>query len=391
MRYKEKRLKFKSLTELKREAGMIKNAQLIEFLEIKKEQIKNLEFLPTIENILQEMPDFKEVLINKEISTTTRDWLRRNGLSLSELKLLGNQGLYYYQLQQILNPLKKEIINYSFIPTTENVIPLNIEFENINYLADIISRWLKENNIATNLSEYLCNAGILNDTQILKKFLDSKYDEIFRGNYYPTIKNLRREQDLNGITIESYSTLNNIRYEWFNERIGKTINQIIEEFEPTYDQLGVQLTSYGYPPKFKSQKFRISNAIFQTVMIGSEGDDLKLFEPPKKYSSFQSFFNYLRKNGKWNYVDILTGEIFTLQNYLNGEIGLHHINFIKNDIRPDNLVFLFKNYHNFITKARSHFTDLFGFFTTLLEKNINSLKKNQIPASWKLGWRKLAL
>ena len=390
-RYKEKRLKFKSLTELKREAGMIKNAQLVKFLEIKKEQIKNLEFLPTIENILQDMPDFKEVLTNKEISTTTLDWLRRNGMSLSELKVLGNQGLYYYQLEQILNPLKKEIINCSFIPTTENVIPLNNELKKINYLSDFISRWLKENNIATNLSEYLYNAGILNNTQILRNFLDSKYDEILRGNYYPTIKNLRREQDLIGIIIDSYSTLNNTRYEWFNERIGKTMNQIIEEFEPTYDQLGVQLTSHGYPPKFKSQKFRIFNAIFQTVMIGSEGDDLILFEPPKKFSSFQSLFNYLRKNGKWNFVDILTGDIFTLQDYLNGEIGLHHINFKKTDIRPDNLVFLFKNYHNFITMSRHHFTDLYDFFTGLLVENVDSLKKNQIPASWKIGWRKLAL
>lgn len=389
-RYKENRVKFRSLTELKREAGIIKNAKLLEFLENKKKRIKNLEFLPTIENILQEMPDFRDKFTNDEISKISYNWLKKYDISLSELKELSNQGLYYNQLKGILNPLKKEISNFSFIPTTENVTILNREFNNINYLADLISRWLKKNEIASNLSEYLCNAGILSDAQLLRNFLDSKYDKILVGNYYPTLKNLRKEKDELGLKIDDYSNLNKIRAEWFNERIGKTMSQLIDEFEPSYNQLGVSLTSHGYPPKFKSQKFRIYNAIFQTVMIVNESE-LSIFKPSKKFSALKHYLTHLKKQRNWYFVDILSGEIFTFQDYLNGEIELHHINFKKTDIRPDNLVFLFKNYHNFITMARYHFTDLFDFFTLLLVENVDSLKNNQIPNSWNIGWRKLAL
>jgi len=229
----------------------------------------------------------------------------------------------------------------------------------------------------------------MSDGRCLKDFLDSKYLEIKSGNYYPTIKNLRKETDQIGIDIDSYTNLNKIRYEWFIERIGKSMTQLIEEFEPTYQQLGVELTSHGYPPKFKSQKFRISNALFQTVMMMGQ-NNLIIIDPPKAFSSFQSFFNYLKKYYQWNFVDILTGEVFTLHDYLNGEIGLHHINFKKVDIRPDNLVFLFKDYHNFITSSKQHFIQLFDFFTRILQKNVKSLKQNTIPTSWKVRWRELA-
>ncbi len=390
-RYEKEEIRFESLIKLKLEAGSIKNAKMIEFLNKMRKKIEKLEFLPTIDNLLQERPDFAEIegLTNEEISKITYDWLKQNGTSLSELKDQAKLGLYYNQLKKILDPRIMDIKNHVFIPTAENINIITDEFVNLNYLTDYISRWLCANRIANNLTEYLYDVGIMSDGRCLKDFLDSKYLEIKNGNYYPTIKNLRKETDQIGIDIDSYINLNKIRYEWFIERIGKSMTQLIEEFEPTYQQLGVELTSHGYPPKFKSQKFRISNALFQTVMIMGQ-NNLIIIDPPKTFSSFQSFFNYLKKYYQWNFVDILTGEVFTLQDYLNGEIGLHHINFKKVDIRPDNLVFLFKDYHNFITSSKQHFIQLFDFFTRILQKNIKSLKQNTIPTSWKVRWRELA-
>ncbi len=85
-----------------------------------------------------------------------------------------------------------------------------------------------------------------------------------------------------------------------------------------------------------------------------------------------------------------TGEIFTLQYLYNGKIDLHHINFIKTDLRPDNLVFLFRDNHNIITQSKHHFKVLCDFLTTLLHENIESIMQNRIPESWIVGWRKLA-
>lgn len=91
-----------------------------------------------------------------------------------------------------------------------------------------------------------------------------------------------------------------------------------------------------------------------------------------------------------NFIDILTGEIFTLQYLIDGIIDLHHINFIKTDLRPENLVFLFRDNHNIITQSKYHFKVLYDFLTKLLHENIKSLMQNRIPKSWIIGWRKLA-
>ncbi|MFX1260233.1 MAG: hypothetical protein ACFFAN_20475, partial [Promethearchaeota archaeon] len=265
-RYEKKQIRFESLTKLKLEAGSIKNAIVVDFLNKMREKIEKLEFFPTIENLLQERPDFVEIegLTNEELSKITYDWLKQNSTSLSKLKDQAKQGLYYNQLKKILDPRRSDIKNYAFIPIPENINFISNELGNLRYLADYISRWLCDNRIANNLTEYLYNIGIMSDGRYLKDFLDSKYLEIIKGKYFPTIKNLRKKQDQIGIDIDSFTNLNKIRYEWFIERIGKSMTQLIEEFEPTYQQLGVELTSHGYPPKFKSQKFRISNAIFQT-------------------------------------------------------------------------------------------------------------------------------
>ena len=104
----------------------------------------------------------------------------------------------------------------------------------------------------------------------------------------------------------------------------------------------------------------------------------------------EAFFTFLDKNEQWHFVDMLTGEIFTKSDYLHGKIDLHHINFDKTDLAPDNLCFLFRDNHNFVTKSKHHFIELCNFLTKLLRENVDLLKQNKIPTSWKVGWRKLA-
>lgn len=387
-RSEDGRVNFQNLNELKLKAGLIKSAEVKEFLNSKKPQIKALEFLPTTGNIIQEKPDLRN---NPRLNKATGEWLSQNNLpSITQLRELADQEPLKVELKKILAPRIKDIKNHVFIPTAENINNISEKFANLNYLTDYISRWLKENEIAGNLTAYLEGAGIKGESQRLKDFLDFKYPEINIGQYFPTIRNLRKDQDEIGVDINSYANLNNIRWEWFNDNIGKTMAQLIEEFDPNYEQLGVEVPSHGYPPKFKSQKFRVINAIFQTIIIKNQNELIK-FNPSKKFSGLHSFFNYIKKGGQWSFVDILTGEIFTLQDKINGEIELHHINFIKTDLNPDNLVFLFKNNHNFITISKYHFTSLFNFLTRLLQENIELIKQSKIPRSWKVGWRKLAL
>lgn len=385
-RYRNKKCNLSSLTELKLRAGLIKNAEIKDFLDSKKPEIKNLEFLPTKSNIVQVRPDFKD---NSRLNKVICEWLQQNKLpSITKLKELANQEPFMRKVFNILDSRKKDIKDKNFLPTVENILNINNEFDDKVLLREYINRWLKKNNIANNLKAYLYNIGIKSSARALIDFFNFKYPAIICGKYFPTIQNLRKDQAQIGIDINNYSNLDKIRWNWFNEKVGTSMSQLIEDFNPTYDQLGVKLYN-GYPPKFKSQKFRVFNAIFQTVMIRSQ-NELQKFKPTKVFSSFKSFFNYINKNEHWKFVDVLTGEIFTLQNYLYHEIDLHHINFIRTDLGPDNLVFLFEDNHHQITSAKKYYEKLYEFLTKLLQENLEYLEQNKIPRSWKVGWRKLA-
>ncbi|MFX1395039.1 MAG: hypothetical protein ACFFAH_15915 [Promethearchaeota archaeon] len=386
-RFKDNKLKFRSLTDLKRKAGVIKNNKVNQFLDSKRSQIETLEFLPTTENVIRERLEFKKI---PNISKIIAEWLKINKFpSITELKELSNQESFIRKLRKVLDPLKDEIKNHDFLPTIENFQKFNIEFDDKELLREYINRWLKDNNIANNLKEYLYNIGIKSNARSITDFLDSKKQEIENGDFYPTRYNLRKFQNQIDVDINNFSNLDKIRWKWFEEKIGKSMTQLIDENNPTYKELGVKLTSHGYPPKFKSTKFKVLNATFQTVMIKNE-NELITFNPTNSFSNFRNFFKYLRKNEDWKFVDILTGEIFMLKDIFQGIIDLHHINFIKTDLRPENLCYLFRNNHNIITKSKYHYEALFQFITKLLQKNIESLEQNNIPKSWKVDWRIIA-
>lgn len=373
---------------MKEAANLIESVPVYEYLDEKKPLIEKHEFLPTVDNIIQELPDFRNV---RNLSALIYTWLKNNNLpSITRLKELTNQESIRRKLHNILDPLKKEIENFEFPPTVENIREISDEFDDFDDLPIYISRWLNENNITPNLTEYLHNIGIMSDSRRLKDFLDLKYPDIANGDYFATIKNLRQDQDQIGIDIDSMTTLNMIRAEWHNKNFGKSMTQLIDEFDPSYDQLGYDIQWHGYPAQFRSDKLRVMNAEFQVYMLVNQ-TELKGFNAPQKFNSLESLLKYLRTNLRWKFVDILTGEIFTLKDLYKGNIILHHLNFQKEDLSPDNLVYIFRNTHGLINAAERYDKELLEFFTTLLILNINSLKEYMIPSSWLIGWRNIAL
>jgi len=199
----------------------------------------------------------------------------------------------------------------------------------------------------------------------------------------------KKDQADIGIDIDSMTALNTVRAEWYNKNFRKTMTQLIYEFDPSYDQLGYDIQSYGYPAQFNSPKLQVMNAEFQIfILINQTG--LGRFNPTKKFSSLESLLKYLNRNEQWKFVDILTGEVFTLQDFYKQNIILHHINFRKEDLSPDNLVYIFRDTQGFINASERYDKELLDFFTNLLRDNINSLKNNMIPRSWTVDWRILA-
>ena len=59
-RYQDGKIDYESLTDLKEAANLIESIHVYRFLEKKKPQIEKLKFIPTVENVIQERPDFKD-------------------------------------------------------------------------------------------------------------------------------------------------------------------------------------------------------------------------------------------------------------------------------------------------------------------------------------------
>lgn len=214
------------------------------------------------------------------------------------------------------------------------------EFTDFQWLSIYISRWLDKNNIAPNLTEYLYNNGIMSDTRRLEDYLDSKLSEIRKGRYFPTIKNLRKEKDIIGLDIDKLTILNKVRARWFKDRLEVSMNHLIKDLDPSYEDLGYDVQCHGYPAQFKNRKLRIFNAESQIFTLLNK-EKLIIFNVSKEFKTLKSLFRYLTNHKQWKFVDMLTGEVFNLQDFNNGDIILHHIDFEKYNLDPNNLVYLF--------------------------------------------------
>ncbi|MBD3213482.1 MAG: hypothetical protein GF311_12815 [Candidatus Lokiarchaeota archaeon] len=386
-RFSEGDISYEYLTDLKMDAGVIKSVPVYAFLDEKLIDIKNATFIPTVENIIQEREDLDFDILPSLVNS----WLRQNNLPLiSELQEKTGKTSYRKQLIKLLDIYKQQIINYEFLPTPENIIYLDEKFENFQWLSLYISRWLKRNKIAPNLTEYLYHNDIMSDTRRLREFFDSKLMQIKEGNYFPTIKNLRRDRDIIELDVDDLSVLNTVRADWFRNNLGMSMSQLIEELDPYYEDLGYDVQQYGYPAQFKHDKLRIFNAKFQIVTVANR-NELISFNISKNFKTLKSLFRYLIKHNEWKFVDMLTGEIFNLKDLNKGGIILHHIDFEKENLDPDNLVYLFRDTHGFINAADRYNEVILDFISEILIKNIQSIKNCSIPESWKVGWRKLAI
>ncbi|KKN16686.1 hypothetical protein LCGC14_0973490, partial [marine sediment metagenome] len=260
---------------------------------------------------------------------------------------------------------------------------------------DVVNKWLEEHSKFSNLSELVKNfepspydlhPETIRDK--IKKFLDPKEDKIFSGDFYPTTKNIRMIDD----EIGNYEYLSRVISDWIGEKSRlkfKNINDLIEHFNPNPNLLG-HLGRHGYTANFESIIYRIENAINQTVIITKE-DSLQLLNLEILPKTWNSFFNFLKKNSDWKFVDILTGEIFNKKDIINNNYSFHHIDRNKQNDDNDNLVFLLNHNHKIITLAQLYFPKLACFFEKLLINNIIAIKNGEIPQSWKIGWRTLAV
>jgi len=386
-RFTEGKLSYEYLTDLKNDAGLIKSVPVYEFLDEKLDEIRSHNFIPTVENIKQERPDLNFDIL----SSLVNSWLHQNNLPLiSELQQKAGLASYKKKLRDLLSSLKHQIENYTFIPTPENIMNLTDEFNDFQWLSVYISRWLNKNNIASNLTEYLYNNGIMSDTRRLEDFFDSRLPDIRDGEYFPTIKNLRKDKDIIGLDIDKITILNTVRAHWFNDRLGVSMTLLIEDLDPSYEDLGYEAQWHGYPAQFKNRKLRIFNAEFQIFTLLNE-DKLVIFNISKEFKTLKSLFKYLTNHRQWKFVDILTGEVFSLEDFNNGDIILHHIDFEKDNLDPDNLVYLFRDTHGFINAADRYNKTLLKFFSDILTENIQTIKQGIIPDSWKVGLRTLAI
>lgn len=388
---------FESLSDLKEHfEGKPLSRQLWEFLDYKKDEILTGRFIPKKESITAERSEFKDYDASYNIVC---EWLKENTSfeSIAEIRE------YFYgiplpdQIRNFLDSKKNEILKGEYFPTKANLREEKVDFGEYSHTNDIINNWLRDNSEFDNITELkeLFNPSpySLRPTNIrdkIKKVLDSRKEEIFSGELFPSVKNFRQINS----ELGNYKYLNRTVSDWLsvnsNSRF-KNLEDLIEHFDPLPSSIGHK-GHHGYTANFESEKYRVKNAINQTVRLIDDNDLSTLDSKLKKYfKRWKSFFNFLDKNKIWEFVDLLSGEIITKDDYLREQYAFHHIDGDKQNDDDDNLVFLLPHNHGIITLAQLYYPQLAEFFEELLKNNIFSLKDGEIPLSWRTNWRVIAI
>ncbi|MHA1488928.1 MAG: hypothetical protein ACTSRI_04660 [Promethearchaeota archaeon] len=379
---------FKNATEIQEHFTKTLPDKLKRFLDSKKKQILKGAFFPSKSNIISKRPEFREY---KGINPFIVRWLKKNTLyqGLTDLAEQFFDKPFAVQLNEFLNSKKGEIQQGRFIPTLQNIIAEKPQLEEYKGkgLNQFIGRWLKENtkyNNRTQLKRQFLRVPI---SEEIRKFFDSKKNDILYGRYFPTIKNLRMVNEEFG----NYKILHFIIGDWLNKNSNskfKSLTELIEYFDPPKESLGFK-GKHGYTTKFFQESVRVKNAWYQVVRLI---DSKKLIQinqklPPKTWNGL---FNFLKANSEWMFVDLITGEIITKNDYLSGRISFHHKDRNKKNDNPSNLNFILSPNHGIITVSQMHYTKLAKFFKNLQSESLNSIKNGLIPGSWKIGWRSIA-
>ncbi len=361
---------------------------------MKKNEILTGEFIPDTKSIVSECAIFEGY---KSLCSIVAEWLKENSQfeNITDIKIYYKGNSIPEQIREVLDSKKEEILNGEYFPTKDNLKRIKEEFGIYSHTNDVVNKWLEENSRFMTLSELIeyfepsqCELRPETIRDMIRKYLDLREDEILNGEYFPTTKNLRSVDSDMG----NYEYVSKVVSEWINEKSRsrfKNIYDLIEYYKPTPKVLG-HLGRHGYTANFESKSYRVRNAIHQTVRLI---DNDKLLQLNKKNipKLWKSFFNFLKNYKEWKFVDILSGEIITKIDRIKGKIAFHHIDGDKKNDNENNLVFLLHHNHGLITLAQIHFPELANFFKAILIENIKSVKNGEIPLSWKIGWRRIAI
>ncbi len=369
------------------------NTRLLSNLSINERNVIPREIIYTY-LIKTKCPPYKTEIIRQAGATKTTDELYRLEM-ISKLFNIVLPTAYSHghelgeKLRLLLDSKKNDILAGNFMPDTKNIILINSELKNFKKLTKVVSDWLAENTQYASLKNYKKEFA---PTYILREFLKSKVCEILNGKYYPTIINLRKvDSDFDNKITDPHTIVNT----WLsNASKGKFNNmtELIEFHVPNPNLLGYpekKLKHDSYTLKFESTRYRLIKAIFQTVLIVDEENLIQL--KSNDIRSWKSFFKFLDIHSKYNFYDLLTGEIITSLDYSAAIINFHHIDRDKQNDNDNNLCFLLKKNHSMITGAEKYNLELKDFFIKILKSNLISIEKGIIPSSWKFSWREIAI
>jgi hypothetical protein len=378
---------YNSYTELREAIEGVPFSKRVKcFLDSKKHEILNGRFIPSTNIVRELIPEFENY---ETLHHGIRNWIKNNTPyeNIEQLKKNYIPGTLFPELvTTFLNSKKKEILEGQFIPFKKNIISLRPEFSEYKNLMNTVIRWIRNNTPYQYITEIIEMVNGIPIRDQLRNFLDLKKNEILEGCFIPTSKNLRNVNRAFG----NYKNSHIVVAEWLMENSEfNDLTSLIEYFNPSKSNLG-NLGRHGYTPEFDVLSYRIENAIKQIVRITNQ-NQIETLNCTTPFKTMKNIFIFLEKNSSWCFVDILTSEIFTRQDYDNGFIAFHHIDRDKSNDASDNLVFLLNTNHGIITRAQRFDEELDDFFQMLLIENVSLLKRGVIPENWKKGWEKLAL
>ncbi len=216
-RWLKKNTPFESITEILEhfygtpEYEKFKNS-LINFLDSKKEEISNGIFIPSKQNIIAEQEELKDY---KSLTNIVKEWLINNTPfeSITGLKerFLGKS--LSKRLEKILDLKKRDILDGKFIPNTKNFIKIYEGFRGYDALTSSVAYWLQKNTPYKNLTDLIENLHGIPLFDRLKEFLDSRKEQILKGDFIPTTENIISQV----AEFRDYKYLTNVVNRWINK------------------------------------------------------------------------------------------------------------------------------------------------------------------------------
>ena len=160
------------------------------FLNSKKRIINQKQYLPSNDNILLELPGLSNY---PSLFQDRSRWIQENTpyRDYTELKEASDGVPLHKKVKCFLESKKSDILRGTFIPSTDKVRELNPEFNDYDVLHHIIRNWIKNNTPFENieqLKKHFLQGSCF--PELIGKFLESKKNEILKGDFIPTKKNI---------------------------------------------------------------------------------------------------------------------------------------------------------------------------------------------------------